>query len=257
MKRGKKAKGVVWGDVCRIAAALPGATEATSYGTPAFFVRQKLFVRLHQSRESVVINIQIAEREKLIKTDPETFFITDHYRQHPYVLVRLSTATEDVLRAMITESWRRVAPANLAREYGQVKGSGAKVIAAKSAARRPSEKYLERVRRIGGMFPETLEKLSHGAPTFFAGGKKVFVMFSDNHHNDGHVAVWLPAPTGMQAVLIEHAPEKFYRPPYVGVSGWIGVDLDHVGDDELTALIRQAWRIVAPKKLLAAFDQAK
>jgi hypothetical protein len=111
-----------------------------------------------------------------------------------------------------------------------------------------STKHLQRVRRICSALPETTEKLSHGEPTFFV-RKKVFAMFSNNHHNDGHVAVLLPAPPGVQAMLIEGAPEKFYRPPYVGVRGWIGVELQNISDEELDFHVREAWRLIAPKKL--------
>jgi hypothetical protein len=111
--------------------------------------------------------------------------------------------------------------------------------------------YLERVRRICLAMPETWEKLSHGEPTFFV-GKKVFAMFSNNHHNDGHIAVLCPAPLGMQAVLIEAEPKKFYKPPYVGVRGWIGINLDKVRDEELTSHLSQAWRMIATEKIQTA-----
>jgi hypothetical protein len=112
----------------------------------------------------------------------------------------------------------------------------------------PGEIQLERVRRICLALPETMEKLSHGEPTFFV-RKKVFAMCSNNHHNDGHIAVTLPAAIGVQAAFIEAEPEKFYRPPYVGVRGWIGVRLDQVDDKELALHIRQAWQLIAPEKL--------
>ena len=121
---------------------------------------------------------------------------------------------------------------------------------AKEQNRDPGEKQIERVRRICLALPETMEKLSHGEPTFFV-RKKVFAMFSNNHHNDGHIAVTLPAAIGIQAMLIESEPEKFYRPPYVGVRGWIGVELDRVSDEELTFHIHEAWRLIAPEKLHA------
>ena len=95
--------------------------------------------------------------------------------------------------------------------------------------------------------PGTTEKLSHGEPTFFV-AKKVYAMFADNHHNDGHIAVWLPAAPGAQPALIRQNPKAYFKPPYVGVRGWIGVDLDHIDDDELGAHIREAWQMVAPKK---------
>lgn len=111
-----------------------------------------------------------------------------------------------------------------------------------------SAKQIKRVRRICLALPKTSERLSHGEPTFFV-GKKVFAMFSNNHHNDGHVAVMVPTPPGMQAVLIEDSPEKFYKPPYVGVRGWVGIELDRIADEELASHLREAWRLIAPKKL--------
>lgn len=104
--------------------------------------------------------------------------------------------------------------------------------------------------------PDTVEKLSHGEPTFFAGGKRVFTMFANNHHYDGHVAVWIPAAPGLQQALIQDAPETYFRPPYVGPSGWIGIELGRVGDEALEAHIRQAWKLVAPKKLQRASEPA-
>lgn len=110
---------------------------------------------------------------------------------------------------------------------------------------------LERVRRICSTLPETTEKLSHGEPTFFV-KNKVFVMFADNHHNDGHIAVWLPVPFGFQTTLIENAPETFFKPPYVGVRGWAGIELDRITDKDLTYHIEVAWELIAPKRLLAS-----
>src|SRR6476660_1621182 len=95
---------------------------------------------------------------------------------------------------------------------------------------KPFARQLQRVRKICLSLPDTMEKLSHGEPTFFV-KKRVFAMFSNNHHHDGHVAVWVPTPPGVQEALIEEAPLVYYRPPYVGVSGWIGVELDQVSDD--------------------------
>ena len=111
----------------------------------------------------------------------------------------------------------------------------------------PGEEHLRRVRRICAGLPETTEKLSHGAPTFFV-RKKVYAMFSNNHHNDGHIAVWVPAPPGLQAMLIQTSPKTYFRPPYVGVRGWVGIELDGIDDDELASHILEAWRLIATKK---------
>src|SRR3989442_13704150 len=113
------------------------------------------------------------------------------------------------------------------------------------------EQQIERVRRICLALPETSEKISHGEPTWFV-AKKVFAMFSNNHHHDGHVAVTVPSAIGIQEMLIRKSPKKFYRPPYVGVAGWVGIELPRVSDKELTLHIREAWRLIAPPKLQAA-----
>ena len=112
----------------------------------------------------------------------------------------------------------------------------------------PGDKHIELVRKICLSLPETMEKLSHGEPTFFV-RKKVFAMISNNHHNDGHIAVWIPAAIGVQEALIEASPKKFYRPPYVGVKGWVGIELPRVGEKELTAHLCEAWKMIAPEKL--------
>jgi hypothetical protein len=116
-----------------------------------------------------------------------------------------------------------------------------------------SERHLKRVRRICDSLPETTEKLSHGEPTFFV-KKKVYVMFDNNHHNDGHIAVWVPAPPGIQEMLIEASAEKFFKPPYVGVRGWIGIELGEVSDEELAFHIQTAYKLIAPKKLHALLE---
>jgi hypothetical protein len=110
-----------------------------------------------------------------------------------------------------------------------------------------SDEHLHRVRQICSTLPETTEKLSHGEPTFFV-RKKVYAMFANNHHNDGHVAVWIPAAPGVQEMLIHTWPEKFFRPPYVGVRGWVGIELEEVNEEELAPHLCEAWRLVAPKK---------
>ena len=113
-----------------------------------------------------------------------------------------------------------------------------------------SEKQLARVRQFCLALPETEERLSHGEPTFFL-KKKVFVMFANNHHDDGHLAVWLPAPSGFQSALIEAQPDVYFKPPYVGGRGWIGIELDRISDEDLRFHIQTAWELVAPRRLLA------
>lgn len=96
--------------VRQIAKTLPGAQESTSYGTPAFKVKGKLFARLHQDGESLVVGVDFDERTEMMSADPEKFYITDHYLNYPWVLVRLSKVRPDQLRDLLIASWRRAAP---------------------------------------------------------------------------------------------------------------------------------------------------
>src|SRR5439155_18408837 len=84
----------------------------------------------------------------------------------------------------------------------------------------------QRVRELCLAFPETSERLSHGAPTFFVRDKRAFLIILTNHHNNKRFAIWCAAAAGMQEMLVDADPERFFRPPYVGHRGWLGVRLD-------------------------------
>jgi hypothetical protein len=102
--------------------------------------------------------------------------------------------------------------------------------------------------KTSSSIPGTVEKISHGEPTFFT-PKRFFAMFADNHHGDGHVAVWIPAAPGVQAALFEEALDIYFRPPYVGVAGWVGVELPRINDEQLGTLIREAFRLMTVKTI--------
>jgi hypothetical protein len=115
---------------------------------------------------------------------------------------------------------------------------------------------LERVRGLCLALPEVTERLSHGEPTWFVRGKKTFVMYADQHHDD-RVGFWCAAAPGVQESLVEEDPEHFFRPPYVGHRGWLGVylDVEDVDWDHLEDLVEGAYRQIAPKTLIARLDQ--
>ncbi|MCX6519107.1 MAG: MmcQ/YjbR family DNA-binding protein [Actinobacteria bacterium] len=125
---------------------------------------------------------------------------------------------------------------------------------------RPSNPAItELVRQRCMALPEVTERLSHGECTWFVRGKKVFVQMSDHHHDD-RLGLWCAAPPGVMAELVEQEPERFFRPPYVGVKGWLGVylDTDDVTDldwDEIGAIVIDAYRQIAPAKLAALLDE--
>ena len=115
---------------------------------------------------------------------------------------------------------------------------------------REQAKVLGKLREICLALPETSERLSHGAPTFFVRAKRAFLMVLTNHHGDGRFAIWCAAPDGMQKMLVEGDPERFFVPPYVGHRGWLGVRLDRGLDwNELAGIAEDAYAEVAPARL--------
>ncbi len=121
---------------------------------------------------------------------------------------------------------------------------------------RKSVAPLDQLRGICLAFPETNERPSHSSPTFFVRDKTTFVMTHvDGHHANQFPHFWCAAPPGVQELLIETEPDRFFRPPYVGHRGWIGVRLDVAVDwDEIASICEDAYRTVAPKKLVALLD---
>ena len=101
--------------------------------------------------------------------------------------------------------------------------------------------------------PGALEKIAWGAPTFRA-GERPFAMYAERHHQDPRVALWCHAPTGAQQVLVHAEPERYFVPPYVGVKGWIGIDLERVGDAALRERVLDGYRRVAHPKRIAELD---
>jgi len=115
------------------------------------------------------------------------------------------------------------------------------------------EKVLAQLRDICLALPETSERPSHGAPTFFIREKRSFLMVLTNHHGDGRFAIWCAAPEGMQRMLVDADAERFFVPPYVGHRGWLGLRLDRgVHWDELTGIVEDAYAAVASAKLVEA-----
>lgn len=103
-------RGMAYADLVKFAETLEGVEQSTSYGTPALKVRGKLFVRLWEDGETVVLKSEWEAREQLLATHPDVFFLTDHYRNHPYVLLRLPVASKALMQTAVEASWRTVAP---------------------------------------------------------------------------------------------------------------------------------------------------
>jgi hypothetical protein len=112
-----------------------------------------------------------------------------------------------------------------------------------------------RVRTICEELPEVTERLSHGSVTFFIRGKRTLCYVSDDHHGDGRLALVYPAPPGVQEEVLRAEPDRFFRPPYVGHRGWVGLRLDVDPDwAEVADVLDEAYRCVAPKTLVRQLD---
>lgn len=110
---------------------------------------------------------------------------------------------------------------------------------------------VDRLRALCLALPEVTERNSHGEPGWFVRGRRQFVVLDDHHHGADHLAFWCAAPPGAQPELITADPRQFFRPPYVGHRGWLGVRIDTEPDwDEIAEIVRDAYRQVAPKALI-------
>jgi hypothetical protein len=124
-----------------------------------------------------------------------------------------------------------------------------------TASFRPSDpEKTDRLRRLCLRLPGVIERLSHGEPAWFVRGK-LFATTADHHHDD-RLSVWCAAPLGAQEALVAADSDRFFRPPYVGHRGWLGVylDVDVVDWEELAEIVEGAYRQVAPKRLQAELD---
>ncbi len=242
---------VTFETVRQILLALPGVEEGTSYGTQAFRLRKKFLVRLREDGETLVV--KCADRDPLMASDPQAFFITKHYENYPSVLVNLTKVKLADLRALLEATWRDAASAAQIKLYdsGSHQPPAIAPLAEPLKTQADDKTFLARARAICLALPDAIEKEAWGSPTFRVGTGKMFAMYVNNHHGDGEIALWLNAPPGVQGMLVEAAPDKFFIPPYQGPFGWIGLRLDKTEDAEIATHVRAAYRMVAPKKLLA------
>lgn len=252
----KKTATVTPETVRQLMSAFPGVEEGTSWGMPTFRIRGKMLARLQEDGESLVL--KCADRDLLLQSEPQTFYVTKHYLNYPLLLIRLAKVRRTMLRDLIEQAWRMEASARQIKVFESGTYQPPPASEAPAPPRPSREKsskvdQQERARRICLALPEVEEKEAWGSPTFRVKGK-MFAMYLNNHHGDGRVALWLKAAQGVQAMLVEAAPEKFFIPPYQGPFGWIGIHLERCDDAEIASHVRQAYRLLAPKKLLDLLD---
>jgi hypothetical protein len=114
---GARTRGLTWKQLCAHGATLPGVEQGTCFGTAALYVRKKFLARLKEDGETVAIKLDFADRDVLLEADPKAFYLTDHYRPYPMVLMRLGQVRPGVARELLEQAWRRAAPKRLLLSY--------------------------------------------------------------------------------------------------------------------------------------------
>jgi len=109
-------------EVHALVMSLPGIEEGTRYGKPAYKLNGKFFTRMRVVDESIALKMDFDTREIMMEVDPQTFFLTDHYRPWPYVLAWIEHIEPDQLRAFLTKTWREQAPAKLRKAHPEMMG---------------------------------------------------------------------------------------------------------------------------------------
>ena len=123
---------------------------------------------------------------------------------------------------------------------------------ARAEARPAGRTAVDRLRAICLALPGTSEKRAWGEPTWRVGGR-LFAQLDDHHHGADHLAVWLPAALGIQELLVRQDPARFFRPPYVGQRGWVGVRIDRRPSwRQVARLVADAHALAAPRRRASA-----
>ncbi len=234
--------------VRRMALALREVHEIVAWGAPVFRIREKMFVifapaeTLGYRYNSVWCRMPYDEMAQMVEDEPDRFFEAPFIGALGWLGIYLDAKTDwKELKCLVSESYRSVAPSGLTNSLDLP-----------TMPPRP----LFRVRRIALALPEAHEVEAWGEPTFRV-RNKLFAMFASagNHHGGGRNSVWCKAKKENQEWMVRSAPDRYFVPPYVGPSGWVGVYLDGKTDwDELTRLLSDGYRSIAPKRLLAALE---
>jgi hypothetical protein len=118
LPRRRVGTGTTWERLCAGAARFPGVAQGTSYRTPALFFRKKLLARLKEDGDTVAIGVDFLDRDFLLEADPRAFFLTDHYRAYPWILMRMTWVRQEVAMKLLEDAWRRAAPSRVVAGYG-------------------------------------------------------------------------------------------------------------------------------------------
>lgn len=243
-------------DVRRMALALPGAEEGTWFGLPTFRVRSKFFAGMAKDGASLVLRCDGYERKHLMEAEPDVYFVTDHYRGDPYVLVRLRAIGPDALRERIEESWRMAAPKRLVAELEAAAAPADPVRPARAGFRSVAARFsdegpmnADEVRRMALAFPGVEEDRS-GGTTSFRVRRTLFARL-----RDGGETLVLKCNLFERKYLLEDFPDVFYLGENYRDYPFVYVRAAAVTPELLRERMEAAYRMIAPKKLVAELDR--
>jgi hypothetical protein len=230
----------------------PGVTRSTMMGFPCLRLSGDFFAACDRRTGALVVKLDRARVAALL----------DAGRAEPFA------PNGRVFREWVTvphtrsRSWRAMLDEALACSAARRRGGGtSEPPPAARGARLPTARasLLDRLRSVALALPEVTERVSHGEPCFFVRGRRPLCYFHDDRGGDGRVTLWCPAPPGVAVELASEEPRRFFVPPTSArgaFAGWLGIYLDTTGDDavdwdEIARVLDDAYRVVAPKALVA------
>ncbi len=235
---------ISWAKVRKIVLSLPGTEEASAYGRKGFKVAKKFLCAFNEEENALGIRISMDERELLMQAAPDIYYLTDHYRPHPAVLISLKHVSERELRQLIERRWRERAPAKLVEAYDETRPGKTR---AKAKDSERSGMTPGAFRKLALSFPEATEGAHMGHADFRIGGK----IFATLGYPDKSAGI-IMLTREEQELYVDEAPEAFAPAKGGwGLKGSTTVTLKNAKPALVRSALHAAWRRKAPKQLQA------
>lgn len=225
---------VTWEQTCAIALNYPGVEIGTAYGGPALRVGKKFMGRLKEDGETLAIHTDEMAREMFLQAEPDIYYITEHYTNTPYILIRLSKIHPDDLRHHIEVAWRKLASKRLTKIYD-------------SGKEYPPAAF-KKVLAIAREFPGIEEGLSWGTPGLNVGGSFIARLKED----DESLVIGVDAPE--RDMLLQTQPDIYYITDHYDGTTLILIRLSQIAPDDLRRHIEHVWRQAASADLIAEYE---
>lgn len=234
----------------------PGTEEKLTYGAPAFHVRGKLFASFadheeYDGRVSAMVKMERADQQRLVRQDPERFYVPKYIGVKGWTGVVLNRPSTDwiELAILIEEAWSSVVPKSVANGPARPPPPPPRLPTTDPEV---AAAALARLEKICGKLPETKVE-REGSHASFLVADKTYAYFLDNHHGDEEIAVAVRVPKPKHAALAKKDPKRFYLPAYIHARGWVAMRLTGKVDwKEVAERLEASYRSAAPKRLAGA-----